>query len=340
MSIVSFTDPFEARAAAIQRLGYSPRQAQFLVLVMLHAGVFVERQYCAFGDIRHGQKSMDFLDRLLRFGHARAIQPGARHRGRLYHVQHKRLYRLIGQADNRHRRPAPVSRLVERLMLLDAVLDDRDRLWLATEQDKTGYFLQRMAEYRYEPKDLPHLTFRSGGRETLRLFPDKLPIAVDPYGDEYVFLYLVTRTAPVDFRSFLRRHFDVFSPLRRLTLRVLVPQPFRDAIPAYRRAAREELVTPLALSETEELTWFFAERRRLAQEPASVAGTRFDEAARRFAGSRFQALYRAWEREGDGVLWNTHSHLLVDAFDRGTATLEFHVLSRPYLHLTHLVGMA
>ena len=42
------------RVHAIEAFGFTERQARFLVTVMLHAGVFVERQYCAFANIMHG----------------------------------------------------------------------------------------------------------------------------------------------------------------------------------------------------------------------------------------------------------------------------------------------
>ena len=80
--------------------------------------------------------------------------------------------------------------MIERLILVDAVLDDRDVLWLGTESDKARCFLQRLAEYRLEPRELSHLTFGSGPRQTLRLFPDKLPIGIEPIGDRYGFTYL------------------------------------------------------------------------------------------------------------------------------------------------------
>jgi hypothetical protein len=61
-------------------------------------------------------------------------------RGRLFHVQFKPLYEAIGEPDNRHRRPASLGRLVERLMLLDAVLADRRLGWLGTARDKHTHF--------------------------------------------------------------------------------------------------------------------------------------------------------------------------------------------------------
>ena len=46
-----------------------------------------------------------------------------------------------------------------------------------------------------------------GASETIRCFPDKLPIGVEKDGtDHLVFLYLVNRRIPMDFRQFLIRH--------------------------------------------------------------------------------------------------------------------------------------
>lgn len=234
----------EGRARAIHWLGFSPLQAQFLATVLLHSGVFVERQYCAFAHIRHGHWSVDLIRRLLHLGLAREIQPGAKHRGRLFHLHNKRLYRLVGEPDSRFRRHAPTARLIERLMVLDAVLDSPEWTWLASERDKTRHFQSRLADYRIEPATSRTWPFELAPGETLRFFPDKLSIGVDRQGDEHVFIYLATRMSPLDFRAFLQRHAIVWRWLRRLTLRVLVPPQFDAAIPAYRQAAREELLSP------------------------------------------------------------------------------------------------
>ena len=61
--------------------------------------------------------------------------------------------------------------------------------------------------------------------------------------------------------------------------------------------------------------------------------------AKQFSAPRFKVLYRLWQY-GNDVLWNTSSTLLVEKFDRGLASVEVIVLSRQYLHLTHLVGVA
>jgi hypothetical protein len=98
---------------------------------MVHSGCFLERQYCAFTGTVRGQNSREFMARLVARGFARAVEPGPVRRGRLYHVHHKPLYEAIGQADNRNRRLRIVGRMVERVMILDAVLGDRRYWWLS-----------------------------------------------------------------------------------------------------------------------------------------------------------------------------------------------------------------
>lgn len=67
---------------------------------------------------------------------------------------------------------------------------------------------------------------------------------------------------------------------------------------------------------------------------------RFVEASKKFSSPRFGVLYRLWLRDGDSVLWNSYSTTITDKFERGLASVEFVVLSRQYLHLGHLVGVA
>jgi len=71
------------RATSLEHEGFTPKQAAFLLLVLEHSGVFVERQYCAFAGITHGQKTHDFLRRLTGNGVAREVRPGALQSGRL-----------------------------------------------------------------------------------------------------------------------------------------------------------------------------------------------------------------------------------------------------------------
>ena len=55
----------EQRTEAVAAFGFTERQARFLMNVLLHSGVFVERQYCSFAGIVHGQKTTDFIKSLV-----------------------------------------------------------------------------------------------------------------------------------------------------------------------------------------------------------------------------------------------------------------------------------
>ena len=72
----------EDRVKAVAELGFTERQARFLVLVMRHAGVCVLRQYSTFAGIVHGQKTRSFFHKLVSRRYASAY--ACRHnRGRL-----------------------------------------------------------------------------------------------------------------------------------------------------------------------------------------------------------------------------------------------------------------
>ena len=321
----------QERMAKVQLHGFTERQAGFLVTVMLHSGVCLPRHYETYAGIAHGQKTADFFDGLVAGGYATWNACG-HHRARLVHVQHKRLYTAIGEPNNRHRRPMMLPRAVERLMLLDAVLADRTGTWLGTEPDKVTYFT---LTHQIRRRDLPAVTFHGESSETIRYFPEKLPIRVDADG-RCVFVYLLTQDVPIDFRMFLERHAELLRGLPSWTIRLLVSHHKTDAMPLYKAAFYEQLASPLRPSLTEDLRWYFRARRS----PPRDADERFDESVRAFRAPRFKALYRAWLERGDEVLDAAMSATLADAITRQLGELDCHVLPHRYLHLLPLVGTA
>jgi hypothetical protein len=330
----------EERVQAVARFGFTERQARFLVYVMVYAGVFLERQYCAFAGIAHGQKTHDFLRKLMNRGYVTVITPGALHRGRLVHVQFKPLYEAIGEENNRNRRPASLGRMIERVMILDAVLADGRHTWLGTEQDKLAYFKASLND-RFRPEDLPRLTFGDGDRKTIRYFPDKLPIGVErDYGPRHVFLYLVTRDVPAGFRMFLFRHAELLKTVHFWTIRLLVPRRFRKAIALYRYAARDEVARPLEPALVDELEWVFRYRAGTADLTQKPPDLDLKAASRKFDAARFRARYRMWQLDPQLALWNLHSHILRDQLAYGEGRLEFMELPHQYLRLTSLIGVA
>jgi hypothetical protein len=321
----------DERRQAVQRLGYTERQARFLVTVMLHAGVCIGRQFCQFARIPYGRTMHTFFERLVARGDATAHRCG-HNRARVYHIHAKRLYRAVGQPDNRRRRPVTVGRAVERLMLLDAVLADWDNTWLATEDEKLAHFT---LSHRIQRAYLPSLTFRAGEAETVRYFPDKLPIRVDPDG-RCVFVYVLTRDLPIDFRAFLERHAELWRRLPSWTVRLLVPRHHTDLVSRYHAAFREQLASPLDPNLVEEFRWYAHARARGTRDVEE----RFDLAARAFGAPRFQAVYRAWRERGEMVIDALSSHSLKDQLEWETGRWEREVLPHNYLRLLPLVGTA
>lgn len=324
------------RVQAVKALGFLERHARFVVTVLLHAGVCLGRQYCAFASIRRGQVVHDFFTDLVARGFATAY-PRAHGSTHIYHLHGKKLYAAVGEPNSRFRRPTPLARAVERLMVLDAVLASPDLTWLATEQEKVSHFTRKT---RLQARELPHLAFGTPPKTTVRYFPDKLPIGLDTGGWTPTFLYLVTRRLPIDFRAFLHRHAELLRASPTWTIRLLVPRHLAGAIPRYQAALRDELATPLQSATLDELRWFFEQRRQSVAAPAVVADARFRRAQEAFASPRFRVLYRRWVQVGDSALHATLSPVLAEALARRSGQLECHVLPHPYQHLVSLVGTA
>lgn len=325
---------FEERVQAMIDHGFTERQAGFLTTVMLHSGVCLGRQYCAYAGIVRGQKVHDFFRNLVAKNHV-SVYSRAHRKTHLYHVHAKTLYRAIGEPNNRHRRPVPLSRAVERLMVLDGVLADRRHRWLATEREKIGHFTRVT---RLSRSELPHISFGVQPDETVRYFAEKLPIGIDPDGRRHVFIYLVTRRLPIDFRVFLHRYGNLLRTLPAWTVRVLVPPHLLGAVALHEAAARDELAMPLPPATVDELRWYFEQRRDAAADPAIVADPRFQRASAMFGAPRFRVLYRMWRRYGVRMLDATTSPVTADALARRTGQVDCHVLAHTYQHLSALVS--
>ena len=322
---------FADRTAAVVPFGFTERQARFLVTVMLHSGVCLGRQYCAFARIEYGAAVANLFKALESRGFA-TPQTCAHGRARLFHIHYKPLYAAIGEPENRYRRPTTLARAVERLMLLDAVMAERDITWLATERDKVSHFTAAGVQRHY----LPSLTFRSADEETIRCFPEKFPIGVVDDGRAYVFLYLLTRSTPMDFRLFLERQAELLRSLPAWTIRLLVPRHLAGAVPCHQEAFMEHLTQPLPGEIVDELRWYFAACR----DGGVDLDDRYYRAQTAFAGPRFRALYRRWLMDGERVLDAVMSAVLVDVIARRSGVMECQVLPHPYLHLLPLVGTA
>ncbi len=168
------------REAALEPLGWTGRQAEWIALVCLHSGVFTRTQLSAHLG----------LDRwkALRFVRAMSDQRLADEEIlgglRVCRIFARRTYRALGAEHIRHRRSASEEVLMRRLLSLDYVLEHTGLSWLPTEMEKVGAFEALGIERRL----LPSRLYRGAAGNTRRYFPLKLPVALE--AERAVFVYV------------------------------------------------------------------------------------------------------------------------------------------------------
>jgi hypothetical protein len=117
-------------------------------------------------------------------------------------------------------------------------------------------------------------------------------------------------------------------------VRLLVPRRFRKAVALYKAALREELWSPLNPSVTKALETYFRERKEQCGHLGDPPDRYIAQEFRKQGMAKIAALYRAWRREGDGVLWRSSSTSLRDDHMHGWSACEIQVLNAQYLQLT------
>jgi len=327
---------FDERAQAVIKKGFTERQARFLTIVMLHTGVCVPRQYARFRDIVYGEKTRSFFAKLVRLHYA-SMYDCRHNRARIYHLNQRALYATIGKADSRLRKPVTLNHAIQRLMVLDAIVEDPDLVWLGTADEKTAHVL---ALTRIAETDLPHVTVGDGERRRIRYFPDRLPIGIHLAGRGVV-VYVVTDPTLDDFRDFLERHAALLRALPAWTLRTVVPPQFPDVAQRAKQVVWNQLLTPLRTEVLDELRWYFEQlRSHPTPSRSDDLDERFYEARDAFSAPRFKALYTAWKQDGELVLASAGCRAISDAVDAGSGRVETLELGHRYGHLSPLVAVA
>lgn len=302
------------RSRALQRFGYSEREAQFLTIAALHGGYFVRSQYCRFIDRQIGGTAAELVRKLLANDHATAV--AGCHNTKVYHLAARPFYAALGQEDNRNRRARPAIVIKNKLMCLDFVLDHPGR-YLATEQEKVDYFHGTL---QIPAAELPCKLFRSPTsiETTTRCFVDKYPIflseeACPPPVVSFCFVDegLVTDS---HFDSYLRQYAPLFKrmPAFRLIYIAASELPFKPAKKAFEKFFGLRQESPTALQDEAVRTRLFAyfEARRLYEaaqletfDRSKLISLRDDRQA--FSGPEYEALYRLWTGQGASAVEHT-----------------------------------
>ena len=164
------------REKALAPLGWTGREAEWVALVCLHSGVFTRSQFCFYLSANRMQASRfvkALIDQRFAIEAERPIFSGGALACR---ISNKRIYRVLGAVDIRHRKDSGLEILWRRLLSLDYVLEHPELAWLPTEPEKVSCF-----EALGLSRDLlPRREYRSKkGTTQKRYFALKLPVAVD-----------------------------------------------------------------------------------------------------------------------------------------------------------------
>lgn len=327
---------FDERVHAVAKKGFTERQARFLTTVMLHSGVCVPRQYARFCGIVHGAKTRKFFDKLVRLQFA-SMYDCRHNRARIYHVNQRALYAAIGAPDSALRRRMTLNHAIHRLMVLDAIVEDPEMIWLGTAEDKAHHLT---ALTSITPDDLPHVTVGSGDRRRPRYFPDRLPVGIHPAGRGVLVHILLDRTLK-DFRVFLERHSAVLRALPAWTVRVVIPLQCADLAQRAQQAFFTQLVTPgLDPERIADLRQRFA--GVVTQHYPFDFGPmdRYVENRDQLAAPKYHVLFKLWKIEGEPALAGLASSAIHDAVQSGAGKVETLELGHRYGHLAALVNVA
>lgn len=330
---------FHERAAVVAKLGFTERQARFLTTVTLHTGVCVPRQYARYCRIVHGQKTRKFFAKLVRCGYA-SMYDCRHNRAQLYHLNKRSLYAAIGEATSRLQRPLPLSQAIHRLMVLDAIVEDPDMVWLGTAEDKAAHLTALTSISREE---LPHVTSGIGERQTVRYFPDRLPIGIHLAG-RGVLVYIVLDPTMNDFRLFLERHAAVLRALPAWTVRVLIPTQFRSvqdlALKAQQAFFTQLVVPACSPSKVERIQQRFKDVRTQVY-PFDFGPTdQYVEDRDYLAAPRYHVLFKVWKTEGDVAFAGLASGAIHAAVESGAGQVETLELGHRYGHLAPLATVS
>ena len=231
---------FDERVQAVAKKGFTERQARFLTTVMLHAGVCVPRQYARF--CRHRPRAEDAeVFRQARAARYASMYDCRHNRARIYHVNQRALYAAIGEADSRLRRPLTLNHAIQRLMVLDAIVEDPDLVWLGTAEEKAAHL---MTLTRIDQSTCLTSPSARVNARAVRYFPERLPIGIHLAG-RGVLVYVVTDPWLDEFRVFLERHAALLRALPAWTLRIVVPPQFPASVERAKQVVWNQLLTPL-----------------------------------------------------------------------------------------------
>lgn len=289
---------------ALKQFGYTEREAEFLYIVAVHSGFFLQRQFTQFVDVAGRGPATYFIKKANQKQHVKEHLP-ERGTQKIYHLFSRSVYAAIGKENSRHRRPGRyglLDKAAVRLLGFDFVLANPDRQYLEEEADKVDYLT---VERRISKDVLPAKVFRGDkGSETRRYFFENFPMFLSQDGDSTIvtFTYIEDDIRSLQtFTSFVQRYRPVFEALGDGFKFIFVSnstQSFQFARDLFARS----LSAGQRGREEQHLARFFW-LRRMAEEK------RFKELAHKdvidwqrglklYADTEYESQYQTWKQTG------------------------------------------
>lgn len=192
----------EMRVQELVKLGYTPKEAEFLSLAALHSGYFLRRHFREFISGEPGGSEERFIERLSQGQHAQVSLLADS--TQVFHLHSRPFYNIIGQPDNRHRRKRAPGAIQLKMMALDFALRHRRFRFLPTEQEKLEYFQKQLGIPSNHLPAKVYSSMKCGS--TTRYFVDKFPVFLSGQG-EVGFCYIdAAANTCSGFRTYLAQY--------------------------------------------------------------------------------------------------------------------------------------
>jgi hypothetical protein len=285
--------------ASLTQFGYTPREAEFLYIVAIHSGFFLQRQFMQFVDVAGRGPATYFLKKAIQKQHVREHLP-ERGTQKIYHLFSRTVYAALGNVNSRHRKPGRYGLLEKaavRVLGLDFVLSHLDCQFLEEEADKVSYF----AEAKHVSVDaLPAKIFRGQtGAETRRYFVEKFPIFISAFAN---FTYIEDDIRSLQtFASFIQRYRLLFDALGGSFKLIFVSTSTRS-FPSAREVFTQALSGTERQREQRHLATFFrlrkmAEEKRF-KELAHRDVIEWQRGLKRYSDAKYESQYQIWKQTG------------------------------------------
>lgn len=289
---------------SLKGLGYTEREAEFLYIVAVHSGFFLQRQFLQYLGIVGRGPVTDFIRKAIERKDVREHQPD-RGTQKTYHLFSRSLYSLIGKENSRNRKPGRYGLLDKaspRLLSLDFVLANPDHEYLEEETDKVEYLT---VEKGISADSLPATIFTGqNGSETRHYFVERFPMFLSGNTDAPVvnFTYVEDEIRSVQtFSSFVQRYRSLFEALKD-DFRLIFVSNSTQTFP-YTKKTFAELLSPAHYRrEQQELARFFwlkrmAEEKRF-KELAHKDVVDWQRGLKRYCDPEHESQYEVWKKSG------------------------------------------